>query len=126
MTELEATIGRVQLHKLPPLVKRRRQLVRMLRERIADLAADRLGKEIASVGPAYWFVVIKLDPANVRVSKDDFALAVRREGVPVVARYDHYNALDAPWLRDRRTFGNTPLPWSAAPRERIDYQELCP
>jgi perosamine synthetase len=126
MTELEATIGRVQLRKLPAMVRRRRSLVAQLGERIADLGAVRLGKVIDGAESAYWFLFLKVDAAQLRVDKDTFAEAVKAEGLPVNARYDHI-AYDAPWLRDRQTFGRSGLPWSAASNgTEIDYAESCP
>lgn len=126
MTELEATMGRVQLQKLPSLVRRRQQLVAGLRERIADLAAVRVGKVIDGAESSYWFLLLRVDAELLTVSKDAFAEAVRAEGLAVAARYDHI-AYDAPWLRDRQTLGSSGWPWSATDHGRaLDYAECCP
>ncbi|HEX5415907.1 MAG TPA: DegT/DnrJ/EryC1/StrS family aminotransferase [Chloroflexota bacterium] len=126
MTELEATIGRVQLQKLPALVRRRQQLVEGLRERIADLQAVRIGKVIDGAESSFWFLLLRVDADKLTVDKDAFAEAVRAEGLTVAARYDHI-AYDAPWLRDRQTLGASGWPWSATDRGRaLDYADSCP
>lgn len=126
MTELEAALGRVQLRKLPSVVRRRRTLVAQLGERIADLGAVRLGKVIDGAESSYWFLFVKVDESRLTVSKDRFAEAVRAEGLPVAPSYDHV-VYDAPWLRDRQTFGKSGLPWTAMPGDRgVSAGEPCP
>ncbi len=126
MTELEAAIGRVQLRKLPSLVKRRRALVAQLGERIAELSTVKLGKVIEGAESSYWFLFLKVDVSQLTVTKDQFAEAVRAEGLAVAPSYDHV-VYDAPWLRDRQTFGQSGLPWSAAPRATADGDDdPCP
>ena len=126
MTELEAAIGRVQLGKLDRLVARRRSLVEALRERIGDLEAVRLGKVIDGAEHVYWFVLLKVDEAKLRVSKDELAHAVAAEGAPVRARYD-FVVYEAPWVRERRTFGRSGWPWACSPEGRaMRYEGSCP
>jgi dTDP-4-amino-4,6-dideoxygalactose transaminase len=126
MTELEAAIGRVQLRKLPALVKRRRALVAQLGERIADLGAVTLGKVVEGAESSYWFLFLKVDASRLKVSKDQFAEAVRAEGLPVSPSYDHV-VYDAPWLKERQTFGRSGLPWSAGlPYSLNGDDEPCP
>jgi dTDP-4-amino-4,6-dideoxygalactose transaminase len=126
MTELEAAIGRVQLRKLPSVVRRRRGLVAGLAERLADLETVRPGTVIEGVESSYWFLFLRLDLDRVRVTKERFAEALRAEGLPVAPSYDHV-VYDAPWLRDRQTFGRSGYPWSATPVGRaVDYTECCP
>jgi perosamine synthetase len=126
MTELEAALGRVQLRKLPSVVRRRRALVAQLGQRIADLGTVRLGKVIEGAESSYWFLFLRIDEARLRVTKDRFAEAVKAEGLPVAPSYDHI-VYDAPWLRDRRTFGHSGHPWTSAPFGRdLPYDECCP
>jgi dTDP-4-amino-4,6-dideoxygalactose transaminase len=126
MTELEAAIGRVQLGKLPEVVRRRRALARGLGERIADLRAVRMGKVIAGAEPSYWFLLLKVDAEKLRVSKDGFAKAVGAEGVSVMPRYD-FLVYEAPWFRNRATFGGSGWPWTLIPgADAIAYEGSCP
>lgn len=126
LTELGAAIGRVQLRKLPSSVRRRRRLVTQIGEQTADLGAVRLGKVIDGVESSYWFLFLKVEAALLRVTKEQFAAAVAAEGLPVLPSYDHV-VYDAPWLRDRQTFGRSGHPWASAPHARdLRYEECCP
>ena len=126
MTELEAAIGRVQLRKLPAAIGRRRALVAQLRERIANLAAVRVGKVIEGAESSYWFLFLRVDLARLSVSKERFAQSLAAEGIPANPSYDHI-AYEAPWLRDRQTLGSSGYPWSAFPHARdLDYTDCCP
>lgn len=126
MTELEAAMGRVQLRKLPAMVRRRRALVAQLGERIADLPAVRLGKVIDGAESSYWFLFLRVDTAQLRATKEQFARAVRAEGLPVAPAYDHV-VYDAPWIQGRQTLGSSGYPWTGAPAVQDLWREdPCP
>jgi dTDP-4-amino-4,6-dideoxygalactose transaminase len=126
MTELEAAIGRIQLRKLSTMVRRRRALVAGLAERIADLEAVRLGHIITGAESSYWFVFLKVDADRLTVTKERYAEALCVEGLPVSPSYDHI-VYDAPWMRDRQTFGQSGYPWTATLRGReLRYEDTCP
>jgi dTDP-4-amino-4,6-dideoxygalactose transaminase len=126
MTELEAAIGRVQLGKLPGIASRRRALVARLGERIADLQTVRVGKVIENAESSYWFLLLRVERERLTVGKEQLARALSAEGLPVSPSYDHI-VYDAPWLRDRQTFGHSHLPWAAAPESGATADgEPCP
>jgi len=126
MTEVEAAIGRVQLKKLPRIVERRRELVAALEERIGDLESVRLGKVIEGAKSSYWFLLVRVEDSMLSVSKDEFAEAVAAEGVPVTAHYG-YVMYEAPWIRDRQTYGQSGCPWTCPLYGReIKYEGSCP
>jgi len=126
MTELGATVGRVQLRRLPRTVQRRREVVAQLKERIADLGTVRPGTIIESAESSYWFLFLKVDETRLTVSKDRFAEAVRAEGLPVAASYD-YMVYDAPWWHDRQTFGSSGYPFDRTMAEQPNGDpEVCP
>jgi dTDP-4-amino-4,6-dideoxygalactose transaminase len=126
MTELGATIGRVQLRKLPGKVQRRSELVAQLKDRIADIGSVRVGSVIERAESSYWFLFLKVDESRLTVSKDRFAEAVKAEGLPAAASYDHM-VYDAPWLRDRHTFGSSGYPLNQMSSVQPDGDaELCP
>ncbi len=119
MDELHAAIGRVQLRKLPEVVRRRRDLAR----RIADgccrrLRTVRLAEPLPGCEGAYWFLLLEMDLEALRTGKQEFVDALAAEGIPVGADYLHAPAL-AEWFRRREVFGRSGLPWSS-PRYRGD------
>lgn len=126
MTELEAAIGRVQLRKLPRIVKARRSLVSELDMKIKDLEAVRLGKVIEGAISSYWFLFLRVDESKLGVSIDDFGEAVRAEGIPLGGKYDHL-IYEQPWIRDRQTYGQSGCPWSCPFwGKEIVYEGSCP
>ncbi len=126
MTELQAAIGRVQLHGLPEVVQRRRTLAALLRDKLHGLQAVTLGKVIEGANPVYWFLLVKVATERLRVSHEQFAAAVAAEGIPVQARYDHL-VYEQPWLRNRHTFGQSSWPWTCSPSAAgVEYAGSCP
>ena len=126
MTELEAAIGRVQLRKLPRIVARRRRIVARLRELLAPVPAVVFPPLVARSSASWWFIRLRIDPAHLRVDHDRFAAALAAEGVPCRPRYRFF-IYRQPWIRERRTFGESQLPWSLPGRARpVDYEGSCP
>lgn len=124
--DLSATIGRVQLKKLPWIIERRRTFVRALQERMKDLKSLSLGWVPPDCNPSYWFVRIRIDCDKLTVDKDTFVNALSAEGIPCFASYRHIPA-EAKWFRERITFGKSGYPWNA-PEYKGDKNRVftCP
>ena len=126
MTELEATIGRVQLGKLEQVVARRRALARMLAERIADLRAVRPGMIIPGVESSYWLYLLRVDTKVLTVDKEQFARACAAEGIPVDPHYD-WIIYETPWIRNRANYGASGCPWTCPYYgQDVHYEGSCP
>ena len=121
MTELDAVIGRCQLKKLPLIVTRRRDYVKKVVERIAELRAVRLYQVIDGVEPSWWYGLLRVEEEMIKVSKDDFARAVREEGVPCGGPYNTIIA-EQSFIRDRKTFGRSGAPWTCH-QHSMEYSE---
>jgi dTDP-4-amino-4,6-dideoxygalactose transaminase len=128
--DLSAAIGRVQLKKLDGIVQARR--------RVADAIADGLrGARTVSPGwqpdgaeASYWFLRLHVDASRISVDATTFAQALRKEGIPVAPAYTGAMQGNAPWLDQRRVFGDSGYPW-AAPEYRArggdpDRRFACP
>ncbi len=109
--ELAAAIGRVQLAKLPEIVRRRQEVVAGIAEGIRSLRAVFPGRLVEEAVATYWFLRLTVDADKLSVDKDTFAQAVQAEGIPVWASYGHAPS-DQVWFRQRRTYGNTGCPWT--------------
>ncbi|MEM2936470.1 MAG: DegT/DnrJ/EryC1/StrS family aminotransferase [Candidatus Bathyarchaeia archaeon] len=107
MTELQAAIGLVQLKKLPKIVEQRRRLGTKLAESISHLETVKPAKVLKGTKPSYWFSIIHVDTDAIRVSIDDFAEALRREGIPVGARYTGAPMYEYEFLKDRKIYANS-------------------
>jgi perosamine synthetase len=126
MTELAATIGRVQLQKLPDIVARRQHVVAMLQERIAGLQTMRLGKVIEGAKSSYWFLFVRVFPERLAVGKEQLARALQAEGLPVGEDY-HAFIPTQKWIRERNTYGNSHCPWVCPYYGReISYEGTAP
>lgn len=113
MDELHAAIGRVQLSKLPHTVQRRRTLARIIGEGCdRSLRAVRLTAEPANSESVYWFLLLKVDLEQLKVTKQEFVQALGAEGLPIGGTYLHTPST-ASWWRDRAVFGSTGLPWTS-------------
>ena len=126
MTELAGAIGRVQLQRLPDIVRRRREVVARLAQAMADLGTVRLGKVLDGAVSSYWFLLVRIEVDRLTVDKARFAEAIGAEGVPVGAAYDNI-VFEQPWIRDRQTYGQTKCPWSCPLYDRqVTYEGSCP
>jgi len=114
MDEIHATIGRVQLKKLPEIIQKRRALTQAVTKKIkqAGLKAVRLVEEPADTQGVYWFWLFCSDLEQLKVDKTAFADALVAEGIPAVASYRPMPTL-AQWYRQRKVFGSSGYPWAS-------------
>ncbi len=126
MTEIEAALGRVQLRKLDSVVVHRRVLASELGRRIADLRAVRMGKVIPGAVSSYWLMLLRVDVEALKVTKEQFALAVAAEGIPIDPHYD-WIIYETPWIRNRANYGRSGCPWSCPYYgKEVIYEGSCP
>ena len=127
LNDLAATIGRVQLRKLPASVERRRAIVGQLREGLADLAVVSLARPWAGYESSYWFLPIHYHPEAVTCDKATFCVALSAEGLSVMTDYRPGMPHGQEWFVKRRVFGNSGYPW-ASPDYKGDPNQhfACP
>ena len=126
MTELCATMGRVQLKKLPRIVEARRKIVARIEKDIRDLEAVRLGKIIEGAVSSYWYVFLRVYQSKLSVSKENFGKALAAEGIPVIDRPKKL-IIEQPWIRNSQTYGQSKCPWCCPFwGKKIDYEGSCP
>ena len=113
MDELHSTIGRVQLRKLPEMVRSRRRIAAIVDEGCGtSLKAVRLMADPPGCESAYWFFFFRLDVDKLRVDKNTFVEALAAEGIPAAPSYRAI-PVEMAWYRDRAVFGSSRLPWSS-------------
>jgi perosamine synthetase len=113
MDELHATIGRVQLRKLPAIVQRRREIARHVDEGCRrSLQTVRLLTGLPGCEPVYWFLLFYVDLDRLDVPKHRFVQALQAEGIPAGEGYWAVPA-SFDWWKDRAVFGRSRLPWSS-------------
>ena len=113
LNDLSACIGRVQLRKLPRIIRGRQRSARWLTEACKrELKAVRIWEGPPRSEPVYWFVVGHLDLERLRVDKAQFVKALSAEGVPCGASYLHLFT-EHDWYRNRAVFQGTGYPWTS-------------
>jgi len=110
--ELSAVIGRVQIQKLPDIVRRRNTVGEAIKKALAGRPAVQVGWQVPDTMCTYWFLRIRLALGDLRVNRDTFCQALAAEGIPVTPSYRHC-PVEAPWFINRSVFGSSGFPWTA-------------
>jgi len=120
LNDLSATIGSVQLRKLPDIIAKRRHVGEALKAGLKNNRAITLGYQTPETEPVYWFLRFKVDASRLTVDKTMVCQALAAEGIPVNPRYEAIPSLGV-WFNEKAVFGQGGFPWTAAdykgPRE---------
>jgi perosamine synthetase len=87
MTELQGAVGLAQLQKLRWICERRNALGDRLTAGIASLRGIFPHQITPGGWGTYWFYMLRVDEKTLGISRDEFAAAVRAEGVSCSAGY---------------------------------------
>ncbi|MEZ4637827.1 MAG: DegT/DnrJ/EryC1/StrS family aminotransferase [Caldilineaceae bacterium] len=87
MTELQGAVAVAQLHKLDDIVARRRTWCAELSRQLADLPGIHLPAITPGGDTSWWFYMLRVDPAILGASTDEFASALQAEGLRASAHY---------------------------------------
>ena len=127
LNDLSATIGRVQLKKLPGIVKGRQELVARIAEGLKEVDAVSVPAQLPDAEPSYWFFRLRFHPETVTCDKETFCQALIAEGLPVNPSYKAALPHLMDWYRNRSVFGTSGYPWSSPSyKGGPDRQFLCP
>ena len=122
MTELQGAVATAQLRKLDSIIARRQSWCGRLTDRLANLPGIQLPKVTERGTHTYWFYMMRIDAAKLGGSTDDFAAALKAEGVPVSAHYIGRPIYKYPLFADHSAFDHGSHPFS-----RVDYKKVsCP
>lgn len=111
--DLPAAIGRVQLRRLPEIVRRRREVAAAVHDGLRDSRAVAPGWTPEGAEPSYWFLRLRFRVEAVSADKDCFCRAVSAEGVPCAPSYV-VPVAEMTWFRERVVFGASDFPWTAS------------
>lgn len=110
--DLSATIGLVQIKKLPEIISSRRAVAGQIAEGLAESLCVKPGWVPADSEPVYWFMRMKYDDSVLGVDKARFCDALKAEGIPVNPSYRHIPCEQA-WFKNKAVFGTSGYPWTA-------------
>ena len=125
MDELHSCIGRVQLAKLPKIVRKRRAIAQQIAAGCREsLKTVRVVEELPGCEGVYWFLFVRLALDRIRVDKAAFVAALAHEGIPVSADY-WACPTRMEWHRKHRVFGTSGMPWSRPGQKRVRPPEYA-
>jgi len=81
MTDIAAAIGLVQLHRLPSLHERRREIAARYTNLLAEVAEIRLPNTRPDVDHAWQSYVVRVRPEMLRVERDGILATLNKKGV---------------------------------------------
>lgn len=124
MDELHATIGRVQLKKLPGIVEKRKALANLLIQKgLNKLKAVKIPEIPKWADHCYWWWKLRLDFSALKVSRKEFCDAIIAEGLPINPSYRAALPATMDWFQNR----SEKFPWNAPQYKGNSKQEfLCP
>lgn len=125
LTDLGATIGRVQLRKLHDINARRQAIVGNLAEGLDDVATVSLPPLLPGAEACYWFLRLRFHAEQATCDKATFCQALSAEGLPITPSYRAALPHTMDWFVNRRVFGRSGYPW-ASPDYKGDPQRQFP
>lgn len=111
--ELACAVGLVQLAKLPAFNAGRQAFVKTVADGVRAMNTDIIEVVTPPQGSqsVYWFIVMKLNLAKLRVDKETFVAGLAAEGIPVMPTYWHC-PVTQPWYVNRTVLPAGEFPWS--------------
>jgi len=113
LNEIAATIGSVQVKRLPQMIEKRRKIGKAVKEGLKDGVAVTLGRQVPESESSYWYLRIKLELDALRVDKQQLCRALQAEGIPCLPSYPVLPST-APWFKNKAVFGNSGFPWDSS------------
>ena len=113
LNEIGATVGSVQVKRLPQMIANRRRVGEAVKEGLADGVGVRLGRQVPGGESSYWYLRVKLELDALTVDKPQFCRALRAEGIPCLADYPG-RPWAAPWFKNKAVFGDSGFPWDCS------------
>lgn len=135
MTEIEASIARAQLKKLPKLIAQRDKNIKYLEEGLSKIPCLKMPKVRENCTHVYYQHGILFDSDVAGIHRDKFIEAVKAELMPIKLRETEGIKIGggyvkplylSPMFQNKIAFGSKGYPWSASDRE-YDYSKgICP
>lgn len=110
--EISMAIGRVQLQKLPVAIAKRREFAAAVAKGLQQCKGVSLIGDPPHGESSYWFLMLQIDPTQLRCTSQEFAIALDAEGIGGVSGGYPFYPTDQPWHQDAVVFGASGFPWS--------------
>jgi dTDP-4-amino-4,6-dideoxygalactose transaminase len=118
MTELQGAVALAQLRKLDSIVQRRQSWCGRLTERLKDKTPAVQLPAVQERGThTYWFYMMRVEPEKLGANADEFAAALKAEGLPAAAHYIGKPIYQYPLFQNHSAFERGDHPF-----KRMDYR----
>lgn len=122
MTELQGGVALAQLEKLPSIADRRRSWCGRLSQQLEGLPGLELPQVTHAGTPSWWFYLMRVKEKEMGGTTDEFAAALKAEGLPVGAHYIGKTIYEYPLFQNHSAFDHGPHPFA-----KREYKKgLCP
>jgi dTDP-4-amino-4,6-dideoxygalactose transaminase len=122
MTELQGAVAVAQLRKLDSIVQRRQSWCGRLTERISHIKGLQIPIATPGATHTYWFYMMRVDTGTMGANADQFAAALKAEGVPASAHYIARPIYKYPLFLNHSAYDHAEHPFA-----RADYSRVkCP
>ncbi|MDD2486306.1 MAG: DegT/DnrJ/EryC1/StrS family aminotransferase [bacterium] len=112
LNDLSAAIGRVQLRKLPNIIKRRQYVAARIGEGIEQLKLVTAPDILSGAESSYWFMRLEFNSDSASCNKESYCKALQEEGIPIAVSYRHLpHTME--WFTKRQVFGSNGHPWTS-------------
>lgn len=122
MDDMHAAIGRVQIQKMFPIAKKRREVIAKLKAGLADIPAISFPEISDKSEPSFWFFRLLFNADAVTVDKATFCDALIAEGIDRVVKFYDASPFKGEWYKKGIVFGDSGYPW-AAPEYKGDKEK---
>jgi perosamine synthetase len=119
MTELQGAVALAQLRKLDSIISRRQSWCGRLTDRIKSLPGVHFPAPAERGTHTYWFYMMRVKPQELGANADQFAAALKAEGLPTSAHYIARPIYKYPLFVDHSAFERGQHAYS-----RIDYTKV--
>lgn len=113
LNDLSATIGSVQLTKLPRIIEGLRHVGETVKDAMRDNPVVKVGWQVPDSKSTYWFLRMTTYADAMNGTKEDFCAALAAEGIGVNPSYKHIQC-QAPWFINQAAFGKSGFPWQCS------------
>ncbi len=128
MSELVAAVGLAQVEKVEEICRKRNAYGDALTEGIRDLSGIYVPKVHPDCKSSYWFYLIRVDEKELGCTREQFAEALRAEGVQAGAGYIAQCVYEMDMFTNKTAYGEMRCPFSCPfYGKEIEYKTgLCP
>ena len=126
MTELQGAVALCQLHKVKSVVESRIQMANLLNRLIKSVEGVSPPKVTPGGKHVYWKYCLKIDPSIIEGGVIEFSKELGKKGIFSAPRYIQKPAFMCEVIRERKTFGNSQLPFRGEHRKGSPPVEYRP